>query len=156
MSAIVIDSGSSKIRAGIAGDDAPSVVIPSTIRQENENLIFGVEHETAFRPIVDGLICNFEQVEKLWSHVLTQASLGLSVSDLSMQSCVMIESPSNTDAHRVKMFEILFEKFGFGGALLGSETLYSLFASGRNTATIVHFGTDKANGTSAQCTKFKF
>lgn len=56
------------------------------------------------------------------------------------KSVFMTEAVMNPIKNRVKMAELLFEKFGVGRFQLGVQALMSLFAEGLETAMLVDSG----------------
>jgi actin len=81
---VVIDNGSGQCKAGFAGDDAPKSVFPSIVgRPRHHNVMVGVNDKenyvgdeaqtkrgmlTLRYPIEHGIINNWDDMEKIWSH----------------------------------------------------------------------------------------
>lgn len=54
--ALIIDNGSSSIKAGFAGEEEPHSVIPTILPEQTES------------PIEYGIIKNWDDMEKVWHH----------------------------------------------------------------------------------------
>eukprot|EP00475_Leptophrys_vorax_P011752 TRINITY_DN1826_c1_g3_i1.p1 TRINITY_DN1826_c1_g3~~TRINITY_DN1826_c1_g3_i1.p1 ORF type:complete len:120 (+),score=25.09 TRINITY_DN1826_c1_g3_i1:105-464(+) len=81
---IVIDSGSSTVKAGFGGDEAPRTIFPALVgRPRYSGVMVGAYQKDAFvgeealgkrgicnvrSPIERGEITNWDDVEKLWHH----------------------------------------------------------------------------------------
>ena len=70
-SCIVIDNGSSSIKCGFSGEEAPksiftNVISPSTDKVGDESL------EDNVSPIEHGIITNFDLMEKIWDHTFSR------------------------------------------------------------------------------------
>ena len=66
---IVIDNGSSTLKCGFSGENAPKSIISTTITKDgevgNDNL------PELIYPISHGIIKNFDEMEKIWKHTFT-------------------------------------------------------------------------------------
>ena len=84
--AVVIDNGSGSIKAGFAGDDAPRSVFSTIIgRPRVPGIMVGMDQKHVFmgeeakakndvlflkNPIDQGLVVNWDDLEKIWHHTL--------------------------------------------------------------------------------------
>merc|ERR1712106_252602 len=82
--AVVLDNGSGLVKCGFAGDDAPRAVFPSIVgRPRHQGVMVGMGQKDAYigdealtkrgimtlkYPIVHGVITNWDDMEKVWSH----------------------------------------------------------------------------------------
>mmetsp|Transcript_63040 Transcript_63040/g.148041 ORF Transcript_63040/g.148041 Transcript_63040/m.148041 type:complete len:354 (+) Transcript_63040:98-1159(+) len=128
--AVVLDTGSSEIRAGIAEDEdeGPSAIIAS-----------GVGKRGGAKPkylLERGIITDWEGMVAVWNEVF--------FNDLSVVpeecSILLTESPLNPKANREYMLAIMFESFEFQAAFVVLGPLLSLFAAGRTTGIVVDCG----------------
>ncbi len=87
MTAVCIDVGTATCKVGFAGDEAPRSTIPTIIGRSRAHSNIGEEQKDVFvgsdaisrrnglqitNPIENGLITNWEDMEKLWSHIFYQ------------------------------------------------------------------------------------
>ena len=151
-SVVVIDNGSSVIKAGFGGDDAPRKIYPSFVGYTKKSPINIAMDEKAFyvgedarerrgrlemkRPFVDSLVNSWEDVENLWSFTFFNV-LKVCPDEVF---CVMTESPMNPKKYREKTMETLFELFNLEGVYLASKSLMSLYSTGRTTGCVVDSG----------------
>ena len=144
---IIIDTGSSTTKAGLGStlnyydseedeesdddedeeyytcDDKPRAIFPSAI-------------DGGVYPIKDGLITDWRNVQKLWSHTINRELLITSKG----ASILMTESPLNTKSNREKMTEIMFEEFKVDRFYIIMDAVASLYASGKTTGLVVSSG----------------
>ncbi|KAL6071424.1 actin [Balamuthia mandrillaris] len=152
-SAVVIDCGSLWSKAGFAGQDLPSCVVPSVVgvprrstplaSLQSSELHAG---ETALRqrdshslslryPIEHGIVTNWDHMETLWRHIFCN-ELSVAPED---HPVLTTEVPA-PKANREKMTEIMFEVFNVPAFCVALQALLSLYASGRTTGVAVECG----------------
>lgn len=120
ISAIVIDNGSSNIRAGFAGDDMPQKTLPNIIGHRYEDTgrckgysfigdkaIKSNEILSIRYPIEHGIVTNWDDMETIWYHTFYNE---LHIAP-EKHRFLLTESPLNPIANREKMIQILFEQF---------------------------------------------
>ncbi|VYS55263.1 unnamed protein product [Arabidopsis thaliana] len=150
--AIVCDNGTGMIKAGYAGEDAPSVVFPSTVGRPphtggmvgtNENDLFvGDDAEarsgilTLDYPMEHGVVSNWDDMEKIWYHTF-YSELRVAPEE---HPVLLTEAPLNPKADREKMTQIMFESFAVPSMYIGMQAALSLHASGRTTGTVLDSG----------------
>ena len=150
--AVVIDSGSGTIKAGIAGQYAPSSVCPSVIAMPRHSGVMVGMHQPhpyfgtrglALRallvldyPIKSGIVRCWDKMELIWNHTL--------YTDLNSEPkehfVLLTESPLNPVKDREKMTEIMFGTFDIPGLCVCSSAMLSLYASGRTTGLVIESG----------------
>jgi actin, other eukaryote len=144
---VVIDSGSGFIKAGFAGDDEP-VVFPSIVGKPinsgsaGQKTYVGDEANsmrnrlTLSRPMENGIVKNWDDMEKVWSHTFHDK---LRV-DPAAQPVMLTDSSLNVKANREKMVKIMFEKFKVPALYVATAPALSLYASGRRTGIVLECG----------------
>ncbi|VDM04804.1 unnamed protein product [Schistocephalus solidus] len=148
---IVLDNGSGMCKAGFAGIDEPSVVMPAIVgRPRQQTVIVGVrdqvfvcEEALARRgilsiryPIEHGVVLNWDDMEVVWSHVFYD---GLRV--LPEEHPVLLtEPPLNPKRNREIMLETMLEKFHCPSVYIAMQAILSVYASGRTTGTVLDCG----------------
>ncbi len=152
--AIVIDNGSSTIRAGFAGDGAPRSVFPSVVGRPRHRAInigtkdcyVGDEAQskrgilTTKHPVEAGIITNWDDMEKLWHHTFAELKV-----DPAHHPVLLTEAPLNPKANREKTAQVMFETFNVPSMHLGNIGVLSLYASGRTTGIVVDSGYQKTD-----------
>ncbi|XP_072032997.1 actin, cytoplasmic-like [Amphiura filiformis] len=148
--AVVIDNGSSTIKVGFSGDEYPTSIFPSIIGRPREGFYgYGLidtyigeealsqKHLLNYEyPIQRGIITNWDNVEKVWSHIFDKK---LKVAS-EEHSVLLTETPDNPAAHREKTTEIMFETFNTPSMYMAIQSVLALYASGRTTGIVVDCG----------------
>ena len=148
--ALVVDNGSSYLKAGFAGDDAPKVNFPSIIgrkrqkKEEKEEKDFYIGDEaiskmsilTLKSPIEKGIITKWDEMKKIWHHTFYN-ELKIAPEE---HPILMTETPLNPKANREKLTEIMFETFNTPFLYLSNQSVLSLYASGRSTGIVLDSG----------------
>ena len=148
---ILIDNGSSLIRAGFGGDEAPKAIVPSVIGRPKYKGKLGSDAKDFFvgnealskggllslkYPIEHGIVTNWDDMEKIWHHIFYNE---LHV-DPSEHPVLITEASHNPQANRQKMIEILLETFNVPSFYIGNQGILSLYASGRTTGIVLDIG----------------
>ncbi|KAK0654788.1 actin family [Cercophora newfieldiana] len=125
---LVFDNGSSKIRAGYAGEEEPRV--------RRHNPVYSDASSLERHPIEDGLVTDWDAFENIWRDIFDKQF------DLSTSACpvVMSERPLTPKPHRRKMAELLFESFQTPAVHLASASALSMYSAGRTTAMVILSG----------------
>jgi len=146
---VVIDNGSGFIKAGLAGDDTPSLIFPSVVataecsEETEEQVELWVGEEALSKkggvrlghPIEKCVVTDWEGTEAMWRHVFNK--LGV---DPEEQPTMVTEAPLTTKANREKMTEVLFERFKVPAMYVALAPVLSLYSSGRTTGFVVDVG----------------
>ncbi|PPQ72524.1 hypothetical protein CVT24_004830 [Panaeolus cyanescens] len=166
VSALVIDIGSSSLRAGYAGDDAPKAIIPTsygyTLSPSDGDVTMGDngssgpkkeifvgqngpsiwrERMEIANPMVDGLIQDFFPIKPLIEHALENVMRV----NASEHPVLVTEPAWNTPANRERMAEIMFEEFNVPAFYIANTGVLNAFASGKGTALVVDVGQTMAS-----------
>ncbi|CAF4106100.1 unnamed protein product [Adineta steineri] len=153
ISRIVIDNGSSIIRAGFAGDDAPQVILQNVIHRQRHispqsdtshsdyfigNKLFK-DRDTSLNcsyPMEHGIVTNWDDMEKIWHHIF--------VSELRIKPeehpVLLTEALLNPLGNREKMTQILFEHFHVPAMYVSTQTILSFYSLGRTCGIVVESG----------------
>ncbi len=143
-SAVVIDNGTGTIKAGLGGEDEPSCIFDSVIGfgLDSRDSYVGDEAQSRRevnslrRPIQRGLVSNWDDMEKIWQHIFDRELC----TSPEVQSVLLTETALNPKVNREKTIQIMLETFNTPAVALGSQSLLSLFASGRTTGMVVDMG----------------
>jgi actin-related protein len=150
--AIVIDNGSGVIKAGLSGDNMPSVKFPSIVgRPRSDKQMIGVETKAEYigdeaqkmrgvlnlsYPIESGIVTNWDDMEKVWAYCFSNE---LRV-DPSEHKVFLTEAPMNPKVNREKMTSLMFETFNVQGLYVAIQAVMSLYSNGRTTGCVVDSG----------------
>lgn len=151
--AVVIDNGTATTRAGFALEDIPSVVFDSNyLVDENGNVLVG-EHNINTRPDLEvrtlldnGLIYNFDHIERNWEHVYKSLDSG-NGADPKEHPLMMTEQTWNSAKNRASTAQIAFENLQVPLFSLVKSPLAQLYHMGRSTGLVVDVGAGVASVT---------
>jgi len=146
--AIVIDSGSSFTKAGFAGAEGPKTVFPTVIGtpRSNQQMVGGQNKEffvggeayaksallNLRQPIENGLVTNWDDMEKLWNHTFYNELLVAA----DERPVILTEKPMCPRMSREKMIQIMFEVFNVRGFYSGIQGVLALFSLGKTTGVV--------------------
>mgnify|MGYP000388917886 CR=1 FL=1 len=155
---LVLDFGSSSVKAGWSGEDTPRSIFPSVISDKVKDFdkaleirrleslescvtsVDTISHSVVplTHPIQRGKITDWTAMEKLIEHTF---SVELDAFPESLSSAVLIcESPGATKAEREQLCHVLFEGFKVSGICFANSSVLSLFASGRTRGIVLECG----------------
>ncbi|KAF9468962.1 actin-like protein Arp4p [Collybia nuda] len=173
VAAIVVDIGTSTVRAGYAGDDTPRAIIPTTygfhhipsegdVSMEDDaggstsppkgslKLYIGQNGPSLWRegmevsnPIVDGLIDDFTVIPPLIEHSLADV-----MRCTPSEHPILVTEPTwNTPENRERMAEIMFEEFQVPAFYIANTGVLSAFSAGKGSALVIDIGNTMASVT---------
>jgi len=150
---VIIDNGSGMMKAGIAGEEAPSATFPSIVgRPKNASAMQGVTQKSEYigdeaqqkrgvlnlkYPIANGIVSDWEDMEKVWHHTFYNE---LRVTPSEVQGVLVTEAPRNPKANRERMLTAMFETFEVKNMYVAIQAVMSLYANGRSTGLVVDSG----------------
>ncbi|XP_054161001.1 actin, clone 302-like [Oppia nitens] len=155
-SALVIDNGSGMCKAGFAGDEEPTTILPTVVGRSREQGLVAkgigkkkwddsyVGNEAQSRrdilamnyPIERGLVTNWDDMETVWHHTLYNELRAIT----ERHPILLTECPLNPKANREKSVQIMFETFDMPAMYLANQAVLSLYASGHITGIVVDSG----------------
>jgi len=141
---IVIDNGTGYTKMGYAGNLDPDFIIPTAIAELNKksnlstsnktdefnyaigydaiNLARESSNHSVIYPMADGLISNWDHMEKYWNHSLFHYMR----CDPENHYFVLTEPPMNPPENRENIAEIFFETFNVAGLYIGVQATFAL------------------------------
>jgi len=161
---VVIDNGTSSLKAGFAGSSKPKVVIGTKVGRakhmrimpggalEAEQSLSGPssifvgkkldEHRGSFfleYPMDKGAVVNggWDAMESIWEHLYSKPNLNVRMED---HPALLTEAPLNPRQNRDKVAEIFFETFRAPALFFAPPSVLSLYASGRTTGVVLDVG----------------
>ena len=154
---IVIDNGTGYTKMGYSGNLDPDFIIPTAISEldkkstlstsnKNDEFNYAIGYEavnlardskdhTIIYPMADGLVSNWDLMEKYWNHSLYHYLR----CDPENHYFVLTEPPMNPPENRENIAEIYFETFNVAGLYIGVQATFALL--GCNTTV----GTEQLN-----------
>ena len=145
---IIIDNGTSYIKAGFSGKNDPIAVFHTCVgyskydtNDYTKQLLIGLDEFRAVShglnyPIEYGIINNWDDIEKIWGNIFTNE---LRVDPIE-HNIILTESPMNIKENREKMAQILFETFKVPGLFIANQVVLSLFSAGKYTGLVEDLG----------------
>ncbi len=165
--ALVLDFGTSSVKAGWSGEDTPRSQFPTVVTRlkpkdareareirRAESIEHSVESVSVSslaaspdvpltHPVERGRVIDFDAMEKLLMHTF---SIELDTYPESLSVPVLIaETPGMDKGTRERMTQILFETFKVSGVSFASTAVLSLFASGRTRGLVLECGSGVSN-----------
>lgn len=154
---IICDNGSGFMKIGYAGENFPRYTIPAIVGRpllragqkidniELKELMLGDEAnplrsmlEISY-PIKEGIVENWDDMCALWEYAFV-TKMGHKKETLKDHKILFTEAAMNPRKNRIKMGEIMFEQFGFGGILFEMQALLSMMAEGNTTGLVFDSG----------------
>ena len=121
---VIIDNGSGMMKAGMAGEEAPSATFPSIVgRPKNASAMQGVTQKREYigdeaqqkrgvlnlkYPIANGIVNDWDDMQKVWHHTFFNE---LRIQPSEIQGVLITEAPRNPKENREKMVSLMFETF---------------------------------------------
>lgn len=150
---VVIDNGSGTIKAGFAGAEEPTLIIPNYVgRPKYIRVMAGsLEGDTFIGrsaeqhrgllslkyPMEHGTVVDWNDMELIWQYIYSKPQLNITAED---HPVLITESPVNPRRNREKTAEILFETFNVPALFISMQAVLSLYASGRTTGVVLDSG----------------
>lgn len=154
---VVIDNGSYRLRAGYPDEPQPRVNCPSLVglpRNKGVALATGAEEYAVGqaavekrgllhteRPLSGGTVTNWEQLEKLWSHVIYK-QLRLTPEN---HCFVLTQNARASNEEKERTLEIMMETFNVHSLYLGAAPVFSLYAYGMTTGVVIDAAFDNTS-----------
>uniref|UniRef100_A0A0K0EJ89 Actin-related protein 2 n=1 Tax=Strongyloides stercoralis TaxID=6248 RepID=A0A0K0EJ89_STRER len=152
---IVVDNGTGFVKCGYAGTNFPSHIFPSIVGRpiirssqkvgniEIKDLMVG-EECTELRQMLDcsypmenGIVRNWEDMGHVWDYTFGPEKLDIDPSDCKL---MLTEPALNPNSNREKMFEVMFEQYGFHSVYIAVQAVLTLYAQGLLTGVVVDSG----------------
>ena len=150
---LVFDCGSSVLKGGFAGDDAPRSVFSNVVgtkrfkahppglgyggrdrlfgdEAQSQRAILSLEH-----PIQRGIITNLDAMEELWRHTFNDLR-----AYPDQYAVLLSQAVLNPKSNGQKIFQSMFETFEVTGCYLSNPGTLALYSSGRTTGLSVGIG----------------
>ncbi|KAK8860398.1 hypothetical protein M9Y10_012062 [Tritrichomonas musculus] len=155
VSTVVIDNGSSMIKAGMSGYERPSILIPSIVaRPKNPNVqtdilapkeVYigsdalkndGQVSLNISHPIKDRKITSTEDLEKIWGYIFNDK---LKVKP-EEHPVIITEPPLTPESTRMESMQIMFETFNAAAYYTSCPEVFTLFSAGLTSGIAIDSG----------------
>ncbi len=150
---IVMDNGTALSKIGFAGEDEPNIIVPTFPTNPiiaKPSIIRPLKDMSEIRPrslvqknfsqgkspLERGIITDWDAMERFWQIVF----YNLLKIDPTTHPLILSEIPLNPTENKLKMAQIMFEKFKVPSLLIILQQSLSLYASGRTTGCVVDIG----------------
>ena len=157
MRTIVLDHGTSTVKAGFAGTKSPHFIVPTVVGTPKEDAdMVGIKNKAYFvgnealvktnllnlvNPVENGIVTNWEFMTQLWDELFANM-FHCPLGDV----CILTgEKPGITKQNKTKMAQILFETFQVGGFSSIQQSTLALFSNGLLTGLVLDDGEGIAN-----------
>jgi actin beta/gamma 1 len=154
---IIIDLGSSEIKAGFFDNSSPKIrlknIIGDSLSKRNNSLINkNKEHYissecdkyyndlTIRYPIQRGVFIKDDDIQLIFEYILTK--LGLNTQQMKEHPLLITEPINNKLSNSEKISEILFEKMNIPSLIFAKQPLLSLISTGYSTGVVLESGSD--------------
>jgi len=151
---IVLDGGTGFLKVGYAGQNFPTHQYPSIVgrpilraeERAGDQVIKDImcgDEAAAVRsmlqityPMENGIITRWEDMVHLWDHTFYEK---LQI-DPAGRKILLTEPPMNPLSNRVKMCELMFERYNLGGVYVAIQAVLALYAQGLSSGVVVDSG----------------
>ena len=148
--AVIIDTGACTTKVGFGGEDRPQCIFPTTIgrlrmpetEEEKQKFVIGTkaieERENLYltSPIENGIINNWDDMEKIWNYCF-EKELKCSPKEHRL---MLTEAALNEKETGEKMAQIMYEKFEVPALHIGNQAALSLYCYGKFTGIVCDSG----------------
>ncbi|KAK1443989.1 actin [Babesia gibsoni] len=140
--AVVVDTGSYKVKAGFSGADAPQVTFRSLAAygegvdvEVGPNAVSKIGSLPIMHPVQHGIVRNWALAERIWRHVYNE----LKASPIE-HPVLLSEPPLNPKLHRERICQLFFESFDVPGLYMAPSSLLALYGSAKTTGLVLDIG----------------
>lgn len=153
---IICDNGSGFLKIGFQGEDAPAetlqAIVGRLMLRSGEKIngkelkdLYVCDETTEYRsmldlkyPLGEGIVKDWNDMELIWDYAFQKKlKIGDTYGD---RNILLTEAVMNPRKNRVKMAEIMFEKYGFKGIKFGVQAVLSLFSKGLSDGLVMDSG----------------
>uniref|UniRef100_A0A914HI63 Actin-related protein 2 n=1 Tax=Globodera rostochiensis TaxID=31243 RepID=A0A914HI63_GLORO len=164
---IVVDNGTGFVKCGYAGANFPSFIFPSAVGRplvrsqqqlvnniQIKDLMVGEECSELRHmldvnyPMENGIVRNWDDMGHLWDYTFGPEKLNIDAKECKL---LLTEPPLNPNSNREKMFQVMFEQYGFHAVYIAIQAVLSLYAQGFLTGVVV----DSGDGVTHICPVFE-
>jgi len=154
---IVCDNGTGFVKVGYAGSNFPAFSFRSMVgrpmmRADEKMSKKGIvlkdvmvgDEAAAVReflecsyPLENGIVRNWTDMKVLWDYTFNEC---LKIKGFADHKILLTEPPANPFANRQKMYQHMFEEYGFGQTMVAIQAVLVLYAQGLLTGVVLDSG----------------
>jgi len=154
---VVCDNGTGLVKVGYAGSQFPAFVYPSLVGTPQlktktklkgkqivlKDIMCGDQASELRQfleityPMDRGQVSNWEAMGHLWDYTFGPEKMNL---DCSNSKILLTEPPQNPKRNRERMFENMFEKYGFAATQASIQAVLTLASRGLQTGIVIDSG----------------
>ena len=149
---LIIEIGSSYVKAGFAGEEGPRAVFSNVVgRPKAPGIMVGSAQEDYFvgsaaeekrgslilrHPVEHGIVEDWDDFEKVLHHTFTN-ELRVNPEE---HNVLITETALNPKVNREKLTQLLFDTFNVPGLYVANTAVLSLYCAGKFTGVVVEIG----------------
>lgn len=153
---IIIDIGTSSIKAGLSGQEKPSLVFPNyfgemkysksvgILKEDDKKKRIGKDCDKYFGviklkyPLTHGVFNNDKDIEIIFDHIYS--NLDMSITEIKEHPVLIAEPLLNPQQNRQKIAKLLFDKYKIEHLFFASQPILSLFSTSSTSGAVLESG----------------
>jgi centractin len=153
---IIVDIGTSTIKAGLSGQEKPSLVFPNFFgemkyskskgvrKEDDKNEIIGNDCNKYLGvirlkyPLNHGIFNDINDIDSIFEYIYS--NLDMSITDLKEHPVLIAEPLLNPQQNRLNIAKILFDKFKIEYLFFASQPILSLFSTSSTSGAVLESG----------------
>jgi centractin len=153
---IIIDIGTSSIKAGLSGQEKPSLVFPNyfgemkysksvgILKEDDKKKRIGKDCDKYFGviklkyPLTNGVFNDDKDIEIIFDHIYS--NLDMSITEIKEHPVLIAEPLLNPQQNRQKIAKLLFDKYKIEHLFFASQPILSLFSTSSTSGAVLESG----------------
>ena len=153
---IIIDIGTSSIKAGLSGQEKPSLVFPNyfgemkysksvgILKEDDKKKRIGKDCDKYFGviklkyPLTHGVFNDDKDIEIIFDHIYS--NLDMSITEIKEHPVLIAEPLLNPQQNRQKIAKLLFDKYKIEHLFFASQPILSLFSTSSTSGAVLESG----------------
>jgi centractin len=153
---IIIDIGTSTVKAGLSGQEKPSLVFPNYFGEMKYSKSVGVLKEDDKKkrigkdcdkylgviklkyPLSHGIFNDDKDIETIFDYIYS--NLDMSITEIKEHPVLIAEPLLNPQQNRQKIAKLLFDKYKIEHLFFASQPILSLFATSSTSGAVLESG----------------
>ena len=153
---IIIDIGTSSIKAGLSGQEKPSLVFPNYFgkmkysksvgswKEDDKKEIIGNDCDKYFGvtklkyPLSHGIFTDAKDIEPIFEYIYS--NLDMSITEIKEHPVLIAEPLLNPQQNRINITKLLFDKYKIEQLFFASQPILSLFSTSSTSGAVLESG----------------
>ena len=154
---IIVDIGTSTIKAGISGQEKPSLVFPNYFGEKKYSKSIGSWEEDNKKNIIIGNDCNkylgviklkyplshgifndIKDIESIFDYIYSNLDIG--ITEIKEHPVLIAEPILNPQENRINIAKVLFDKHKVENIFFASQPILSLFSTSSTSGAVLETG----------------